>query len=66
MLEQITRELNVEALHTAIPEAIVHEIGEMQIGETIGLDAIAMPEGVTLLDDIEEAVAGFTRAGYVP
>jgi large subunit ribosomal protein L25 len=56
VLEQITRELNVEALPTAIPEAIVHEIGEMQIGETIGLDAIAMPEGVTLLDDIEEAV----------
>jgi large subunit ribosomal protein L25 len=56
VLEQITRELNVEALPTAIPEAIVHEIGEMQIGETIGLDPIAMPEGVTLLDDIEEAV----------
>ena len=37
VLEQITRELNVEALPTAIPESIVHEIGEMQIGETIGL-----------------------------
>src|ERR1039458_2672708 len=56
VLEQITRELNVEALPTAIPESIVHEVGEMQIGETIGLDAIAMPDGVTLLDDIEEAV----------
>jgi len=56
VLEQITRELNVEALPTAIPEAIVHEVGEMQIGETIGLDAIAMPEGVTLLDDVEDAV----------
>jgi pyruvate carboxylase subunit B len=31
----------------------VHEVGEMQIGETIGLDAIAMPAGVTLLDDVE-------------
>jgi large subunit ribosomal protein L25 len=56
VLEQITRELNVEALPTAIPESIVHEVGEMQIGETIGLDAIAMPEGVTLLDDVEDAV----------
>ncbi len=56
VLEQITRELNVEALPTAIPESIVHAIGEMQIGETIGLAAVAMPEGVTLLDDVEETV----------
>jgi large subunit ribosomal protein L25 len=56
VLEQITRELNVEALPTAIPEAISHEIGEMQIGETIGLGAIVMPPGVTLLDDVEDAV----------
>jgi large subunit ribosomal protein L25 len=56
VLEQITRELNVEALPTAIPEAIVHEVGEMQIGETIGLAEVAMPAGVTLLDDVEDAV----------
>src|SRR5271154_3564199 len=56
ILEQITRELNVQALPTAIPESIVHEVGELQIGETIGLDAIAMPDGVTLLDDVEDAV----------
>ncbi len=56
VLEQITRELNVEALPTAIPESIVHDVGEMQIGETIVLAAIEMPEGVTLLDDLEETV----------
>jgi large subunit ribosomal protein L25 len=56
VLEQITRELNVEALPTAIPESIVHAIGEMQIGDTIGLAAIVVPEGVTLLDEVEEAV----------
>jgi large subunit ribosomal protein L25 len=56
VLEQITRELNVQALPTAIPESIVHEVGGMQIGETIGLAAVVMPEGVTLLDDTEETV----------
>jgi large subunit ribosomal protein L25 len=56
VLEQITRELNVQALPTAIPESIVHAVGEMQIGETIGLAAVAIPEGVTLLDDIEETM----------
>ncbi len=56
ILEQITRELNVEALPTAIPESIAHEVGEMQIGETILLGALTPPEGVTLLDDLEETV----------
>src|SRR6202050_2493986 len=40
VLEQITRELNVQALPTAIPESIVHSVGEMQIGETIVLGAL--------------------------
>jgi large subunit ribosomal protein L25 len=56
VLEQITRELNVQALPTAIPEAILHPVGEMQIGDTITLAAVAVPEGVTLLDDLEETV----------
>lgn len=56
VLEQITRELNVEALPTAIPECIEHEVGEMEIGDTIMLSAIATPQGVTLLDDLEETV----------
>lgn len=56
ILEQITRELNVQALPTAIPESIVHEVGEMQIGETILLSALTPPEGVTLMDDAEETV----------
>ena len=56
ILEQITRELNVEALPTSIPESIVHDVGEMEIGDTILLSAIAAPEGVTLLDDAEETV----------
>src|SRR4030088_841147 len=56
VLEQITRELNVEALPTAIPESIAHAVGEMEIGDTILLTAITAPEGVTLLDAIEETV----------
>jgi large subunit ribosomal protein L25 len=56
VLEQITRELNVEALPTAIPESIVHEVGDMQIGDTILLGALAAPDGVTLLDDLDETV----------
>ncbi|HEY2631489.1 MAG TPA: 50S ribosomal protein L25 [Solirubrobacteraceae bacterium] len=57
VLEHLTRELNIEALPTAIPESIVHDIGEMQIGDTLTLDAIPAPEGVALLDDPETTVA---------
>jgi large subunit ribosomal protein L25 len=56
VLEQITRELNVEALPTAIPESILHDVSEMQIGDTLLLAAVAVPDGVTLLDDLEETV----------
>ncbi len=60
ILEQLTRELNVEALPTAIPEAIVHELGALEIGETLSLQAILAPEGVTLLDDPATTVASIS------
>jgi large subunit ribosomal protein L25 len=60
ILEQLTRELNIEALPTAIPESIVHEVGEMQIGDTLILEAIAAPDGVTLLDDPATTVASLS------
>ena len=60
VLEQLTRELNIEALPTAIPESIVYELGEMEIGDTLTLDAIAAPDGVTLLDDPETTVASLS------
>jgi large subunit ribosomal protein L25 len=56
VLEQITRELNVQALPTAIPESIVHDVGPMEIGDTILLSAVGAPEGVTFLDDRDETV----------
>lgn len=56
VLEQVTRELNVQALPTSIPESIVYDVGEMQIGDTYTLSVVSAPEGVTLLDDVEETV----------
>ncbi len=57
ILEQLTRELNIEALPTSIPESIVHELGDLGIGDTLALEAIAVPDGVTLLDDPATTVA---------
>ncbi|MGB2711388.1 MAG: 50S ribosomal protein L25 [Conexibacter sp.] len=60
VLEQVTRELNVEALPTAIPDAIALDVSTAEIGDTITLAAVAAPEGVTLLDDPETVVATLT------
>src|SRR6516225_296483 len=57
VLEQVTRELNIEALPGDIPDAIHHDVSELQIGDTVTLDAISAPRGVTLLDDPETVVA---------
>ncbi len=54
VLEQITRELHIEALPNAIPESITHDVSAMQINDTITLADVAVPDGVTLLDDLEE------------
>ena len=54
VLEQITRELNIEALPNAIPESITHDVSQMDINDTITLAEVTVPDGVTLLDDPEE------------
>lgn len=56
VLEQITRELNIEALPTDIPEALTHDVSAMEINDTITLSDLTAPSGVTLLDDLEETV----------
>jgi large subunit ribosomal protein L25 len=56
VLEQITRELNIEALPTSIPESITHDVSAMQINDTVTLDHVTIPEGVVLLDDAAETV----------
>jgi large subunit ribosomal protein L25 len=56
VLSQETRELNVEALPGDLPDRITVDVSGMQMNETLGLDAVQAPEGVTLLDDPENTV----------
>jgi large subunit ribosomal protein L25 len=60
VLEQVTRELTIEALPTDIPDAIHHDVSTLQIGDTVTLEAVTPPRGVTLLDDPETVVATLT------
>jgi large subunit ribosomal protein L25 len=60
VLEHVTRELTIEALPTDIPDTIQHDVSEMQIGDTVTLEAVKAPDGVQLLDDPETVIATLT------
>jgi large subunit ribosomal protein L25 len=56
VLEQVTHQLNIEALPTDIPEAIVVDMSGMEIAATMHLSEVTPPPGVTFLDDPEETI----------
>jgi large subunit ribosomal protein L25 len=56
VLEQVTREVTVEALPNDIPEEIVHDVSHMEMLATELLSAVTVPSGVTIVDDLEETV----------
>jgi large subunit ribosomal protein L25 len=60
VLEQVNREVTIEALPNDIPDALHHDVSAAQIGDTITLEAVATPTGVTLLDDPELVIATLT------
>lgn len=56
VLEQVSHQLNIEALPTAIPDAIVIDVSGMEIAATMHLSEIKAPDGVEFLDDLEETI----------
>lgn len=56
VLDQVTHELNVEALPGDIPGAIVHDVSGLEMNESLTLSAVRPPPGIELLDDLEETV----------
>jgi large subunit ribosomal protein L25 len=60
VLEQVTREITIEALPTDIPDSIQYDVSDAVIGDTVTLQALAMPSGVTLIDDAETVLTTLT------
>ena len=56
VIQQVSRELNVEALPGAIPEHIEVDLGGLEVGDILRLEDVASVEGVTFLDDPHETV----------
>jgi len=50
VLEQVTREVTIEALPTEIPESIVHDVSGLAMNDVVFLDALSAPAGVTIVD----------------
>jgi large subunit ribosomal protein L25 len=57
IVEQVTRELTIEALPTDIPDQLEHDVSGMEMNDTLTLEAVRAPEGVKLVDDPETVVA---------
>jgi large subunit ribosomal protein L25 len=60
VLEQVTREITIEALPNDIPDSLQHDVSDLQIGDTVTLATISTPSGVTLIDDPETVIATVT------
>src|SRR5947209_10322938 len=60
VLEQVTRELTIEALPGDIPDSIEHDVSNMVVGDTLTVSAVTPPGGVTLADDPETVIATVT------
>jgi large subunit ribosomal protein L25 len=56
VLEHVTHQLNIEALPTDIPEAIVVDVSGLEIAATMHLSEISAPTGVTFLDNPDETI----------
>ena len=57
VVQQVARELRVEALPTAVPEHIEADISELEIGGTVRVADLSAIEGVAFLDDPETVLA---------
>jgi large subunit ribosomal protein L25 len=60
IVEQVTRELTIEALPTDIPDQLEHDVSAMAMHDTLTLESVKAPEGVVLVDDPETVVATLT------
>ena len=66
VFNQELRDLTIEALPGDIPDVITYDVSGLQMNETIALDVLSAPSGVTLLDDAETVIATITPPTVEP
>ena len=66
VLSQEHREITVEALPSDIPDSIQIDVSQMAINDTLMLESVTAPEGVTFVDDPETVLATITPPTLEP
>jgi large subunit ribosomal protein L25 len=56
ILQQVTREITIECLPTIIPEFITVAVSHMEIGHSVHLSAVTLPEGIKAITSLEETL----------
>ena len=56
VVDMVMREMEVECLPGAIPDEIVIDISQLEIGDSLRISDLEMPEGVKSLEDEERVV----------
>lgn len=57
VLNQVTTAVNVEALPLEVPQHLEADVSALAIGDAFRIGELAIPEGVTLLDDPDAVLA---------
>ena len=60
ILEQPLREVIVEALPATIPDSLQYDVTEMNVNDTVTLEVLTAPAGVTIITDPETVLATIT------
>jgi large subunit ribosomal protein L25 len=65
VIEIQTREITVEGTVLTIPEKLTVDLSALEVGDSIHVEQIALPEGVTLVTDATVAVASCVMPAVV-
>ncbi|HZU60153.1 MAG TPA: 50S ribosomal protein L25 [Solirubrobacteraceae bacterium] len=57
VLEQVTREIEIEALPTDIPDSLEYDVSQLQINDTVTVEALQVPSGVSVVTDADAVLA---------
>ena len=57
MLQQVRREIEIKCLPSQIPDTVEIDVSALNIGDSVHLNDIQLPEGVKVLDDADLTIA---------
>ena len=62
VLDFVTREVTIECLPTQIPAHLELDVTELQINQHAEASALKLPEGVTLLDELDRVIVALSAS----